>query len=97
MGKSSKASLPADTAQDKMVKQTGPGLTNTNPILQLTLPGSMPGFGGQIPMGGNFAQQMAGLPPGLLEQIRALQAGPVQKTLPTSVPSTLPAYGLRRG
>lgn len=97
MGKSSKASLPPDTAFDKGIKQAGPGLTSASPILQLTLPGSMPGFGGQVPMGGNFAQQMAGLPPGLLEQIRALQSGPLQKPAPTSVPSTLPAYGLRRG
>lgn len=78
MGKGS-AKVPKDDAFDAGMKQQGPGLSDPlGPILQLTLPGSMPGFGGQIPFGQSFAQQLGGLPPGLLEQIKALQSRQTQ-------------------
>jgi hypothetical protein len=76
MGKGSgKAKMPKDDATAKALKEQGPGMSDpVGPILQLTGMGQAPGMAGQIDFGNqSFQQQLAALPPELLQQIRMAQ------------------------
>lgn len=105
MGKGSgKAKVPKDTAFDKSMKEQGPAMSDpVGPILQLTQLG---GFPGMIDWNAtSLGAQMEGLPPEMLQQIRAageprpVPTAPVQTPVAkTSAPrsTVVPGWTTRR-
>lgn len=69
----------------------GPGLSDPGPILQMTQGGSMPPAGAGPSFGNTtFAGQLASLPAGMLDQLKALQAQP--ESMPTTGPAPSPFH-----
>lgn len=66
----------------------GPGLSDPGPILQMTQGGAMPPAGAGPSFGNTtFAGQLASLPQGMLDQLRALQSQPASMPATEAAPT----------